>query len=343
MHRGGDRLFPRAAALVVLIVFICAALDLAAFSQPVSRWLRSLVDSEEAFARTAREKGVKEAFLAYLADDAIVFRPGPVPGRKVYEDMPVGSTFLLAWRPIFAEVSDGGDLGYTTGPYEARSSARVDEPAHYGHYVSVWERQPGGPWKVVFDAGICHPEPGQEKGPPVTRSDKIKLWRGARVDRILARKILLELERNFAEKASALGLIEAYIAFADRDIRLYRDQVLPFLGKEASLKHISGVDGIFRWEPIDGAVSSRGDLGYVFGSGEILRDEGEERTVEALSYLRIWRRTVDGQWRIVIDLCVPTPSGSKEEMSDLSSLPMVGVTRIRASRFQSRADIRAFF
>ena len=28
-----------------------------------------------------------------------------------------------------------------------------DDNAGYGYYVPVWEKQPGGTWKFVFDAG----------------------------------------------------------------------------------------------------------------------------------------------------------------------------------------------
>lgn len=50
--------------------------------------LRSLVEAERAFSRLSAEKGIRTAFLANLAPDAIVFRPMPVPGRKAYEESP---------------------------------------------------------------------------------------------------------------------------------------------------------------------------------------------------------------------------------------------------------------
>ena len=44
--------------------------------------LISLVKSELAFAQASAERGMRAAFLEFLADGALVFRPQPVDGRK---------------------------------------------------------------------------------------------------------------------------------------------------------------------------------------------------------------------------------------------------------------------
>src|SRR5262245_51009985 len=82
--------------------------------------LDSLVAAERAFARASKDKGIREAFLEYLADDSIVFRPRAVSGRKWYQDRPESGGHL-SWEPAFAEISRGGDLGYTTGPWSFRA------------------------------------------------------------------------------------------------------------------------------------------------------------------------------------------------------------------------------
>ena len=84
--------------------------------QSGDRTLQSLIAAERAFSRLSEEKGIKEAFLTYLADDSIVFRPKPVPGRHAYEAAADDSPGLLTWGPAYAEVALGGELGSTTGP-----------------------------------------------------------------------------------------------------------------------------------------------------------------------------------------------------------------------------------
>ena len=46
--------------------------------------LETLVASERAFSAMSVEKGMKDAFLTYLADDGIIFRPLPVNGKSVW-------------------------------------------------------------------------------------------------------------------------------------------------------------------------------------------------------------------------------------------------------------------
>ena len=292
----------------IMTFLLVAGLEAAALSQSASRSFRSLVDTEKAFSRMSEEKGSREAFLSYLADDAIVFRPRPAPGRKIYEDAPADSPLLLTWEPAFAEVSAAGDLGYTTGPYEARDRSNPDQPARYGHYISVWERQGNWQWKVVFDGGIRHAEPGTRPKEVATRPDKAKTWKGAKVDRIQGRTALIDLEREFAAKALDAGIVEAYLAYADNDIRVYRENVLPEVGKELLLKKVSRAAGKWTWNPLDGAASSIADLGYVYGICDMTGRAGEKAPSESSSYLRIWRRSSGGQWRIVLDLVVPIPA-----------------------------------
>jgi ketosteroid isomerase-like protein len=59
------------------------------------------------------------------------------------------SGFTLSWEPARAEISRGGKLGYTWGRYQAVVSGKTRE----GTYMTVWEKQPDGTWKVLFDTG----------------------------------------------------------------------------------------------------------------------------------------------------------------------------------------------
>jgi ketosteroid isomerase-like protein len=115
--------------------------------------LASLIEAERAFSKSSEDKGIREAFLTWLAPDAVVFRPGPVPGRPIYEKMDPANPAVLTWGPEVADVAVSGELGYTSGPYQVRPK-RGAEPASYGHYISVWKKQPDGAWRVVLDIGI---------------------------------------------------------------------------------------------------------------------------------------------------------------------------------------------
>lgn|GEM_PF-4692427 len=120
--------------------------------------LSELIRAELAFAEMALRQGTRAAFLANLHPQAVVFSPGPVNGKGLWEAKPE-SPGLLSWFPAFAEVSEDGLMGYTTGPAEYRKerSSRQEAPAWKGRFLSVWRRDADGRWRVIFDAGDDQP------------------------------------------------------------------------------------------------------------------------------------------------------------------------------------------
>jgi ketosteroid isomerase-like protein len=115
-----------------------------------------LVAAEKAFAADATARGSREAFLAALADDGVVFEPGPVNGKAAWQAK-VEDGALLEWTPEVAEVASGGDLGYTAGPWRLTPKGE-DAPKARGHYLTVWRKDADGRWKVLSDHGVSHAE-----------------------------------------------------------------------------------------------------------------------------------------------------------------------------------------
>jgi ketosteroid isomerase-like protein len=296
----------RTLLFILLIAFVLALAGIV-LGQSGGRTLQSLIESERAFSRLSEEKGIKEAFLTYLADDSIVFLPKPVPGRKAYEAGPDDSPVLLTWEPAYAEIALDGDLGFTTGPYQVRDKSKPGDSARFGHYVSLWQKQPGGFWKVVLDAGIRHPQPGFKPMEVMTRKETGRPKRLVKVDKFGELNNLLQVEANFSAKAAAEGVLAAYIAFANDDIRIYRDGSLPEAGIKAVRQATTKSPGQLTWEPMDGDVSRWGTLGFIFGTASTRRGGAKDAATASASYLRIWRKTPDGQWKIALDLAVPIP------------------------------------
>lgn len=61
----------------------------------------------------------------------------------------------LRWRPLVAEASAAGDLGYTIGAWDfvERRDGAAPAVTGRGRYLTVWRKQPDGGWKVVADLG----------------------------------------------------------------------------------------------------------------------------------------------------------------------------------------------
>src|SRR5215211_2686440 len=142
---------------IVLLFFCCS------FVAQAQTPLQDMVRTEQAFSRMAAETNTRDAFMAFIADDGLLFRPGAVNGKKWMQEHPVppsGKHPLLAWQPAFAGMSAAGDLGFTTGPWEAKPDVKDEKPSGYGHFVTVWKKQSDGTWKLVVDLGISHPQSG---------------------------------------------------------------------------------------------------------------------------------------------------------------------------------------
>lgn len=284
--------------------------------------LDSLIAAERAFSRTSEEKGIREAFLTWLAADAVVFRPAPVAGRPVYEKMDPANPAVLTWEPEVADIAASGELGCTSGPYVLRP-ARGAEPSGFGHYVTVWKKQPDGAWRAFLDAGIQYVRPPSQV--PVEtvarpRPGAVFAELSLEAHRDEAR-IVADRARQFASAVASRGYRSALAEFATDDIRVYRPGRSPVVGKSLIKELIPKSAG--RYSPsrfpetrqvnksnFEVEVAWTGDLAVTFGMVDQIN---ARRVMEKAAFLRIWSkgRPADA-WRICLDLEIPVPAGKQE-------------------------------
>src|SRR5215510_7637045 len=275
----------KTAILLILVV--------AAVAQAQSA-LQDMVKTEQAFSKMAEEKNTRDAFMAFIADDGLLFRPGAVNGKKWMLEHPAPPPTdkrpLLAWQPAYAGMAASGDMGFTTGPWEAKADIKDEKPQGYGHFVTVWKKQADGTWKFVIDLGISHLQSG---GPQA-------LWQPADVNKKTSFKpvdaakelqTLLDRDRSYAT--------DKFPDYASPDVRLYRPGNLPYIGRKAASEALAKALRQFVWQPIGGDVSRAGDLGYTHGTFDIQNDTNVVK--EHGSYVRIWKKE-NGAWRIVMDV-----------------------------------------
>ena len=295
-------------ALILLCLFVS---PLATLVQDNPNWT-SLVAAERAFAAASLAKGTRAAFLEFLAEDSILFRPGPVPGKKWIEEHPAPPT-LLTWEPTFADVAQSGDLGYTTGPWEIRPSGPKDKPTAYGHFVSVWKRQADGVWKVVVDLGISHAASGENSKslqPAISKAGSEKARRNVNIDE--ERSELLAFDRELANSVSEKGSAQAYLRYLADDARLYRAKTLPVVGKREIFVVLSQSVGKSTLRPDKAGISNAADLGYTYGTARSMAPGSSDAAGIASNYLHIWRRK-GNRWTLVLDVESPMPQRTATE------------------------------
>lgn len=116
------------------------------------------------FSNLSKDIGVKDAFIAYTAENGVLLRPYmmPIAGNEaVKKFMEEGdSNFKLTWEPLYADVCISGEMGYTYGIYTLVFKDETGtEQSRKGTYVSVWKKDKDGNWKFVLDTGNPGLEP----------------------------------------------------------------------------------------------------------------------------------------------------------------------------------------
>jgi ketosteroid isomerase-like protein len=100
-----------------------------------------------------------EKSVAACSDSASVLAPnapratGREAIRRLFEGFFALPELEIAWTPSDVQVAKSGDLGFSTGAYRMRfqdSSGKTVED--HGKYVTVWEKDPDGTWRVLVDA-----------------------------------------------------------------------------------------------------------------------------------------------------------------------------------------------
>jgi len=292
-ERGTFRVFSLSFSILV-------AVGLAGCSASRQIPVDSLVASERAFAALSVARGTQTAFLTFLDDSAVIFRPHPVNGKEWFRRQAPRST-VLDWEPSFAECSSSGDLGYTTGPWRVYRSAKTEDPVAFGYFISVWGRRGGEGWKVLLDVGTSNPRPGSDS--VVLHRGPLSQGEGAEVGQ--ERDLFENAEHSFIRALGESDLAKAYRGVASPVCRFYRDDHFPALGLDEALQIIGDVRRIPTFTPLLVRASAAGDLAYICGRYEA---GGGGVPREAGYYLRIWQRQA-GSAALLLDFMSPLPPG----------------------------------
>lgn len=292
--------------LFTLMLAACLVVT-AAGAQTIDRQaaLDAMVSAERAFAKTSLEKGVREAFLEFLADDSIALQPDPVPAKESTRAQPAGPTYLT-WYPVHAEISLAGDFGYTTGPYELRPRGKDDKRVIYGYYTTAWQKQGDGSYKAFLDFGIQSPQSDMNAPVNIPPAVPAKVETDALPQAKSALDAMLAVDRAFG-KAAEKGDAQAFAAVLADDARLHRTGAQPYVGKTAILAALSPDPKPLSWEPTGGRVAKSGDFGVTYG--KIKRRQGGPRSpwMDSDIYAHYWRRQGNGPWKLILEVTNPIP------------------------------------
>jgi ketosteroid isomerase-like protein len=216
---------------------------------------------------------------------------------------------LLSWYPIVADIALAGDMGYTTGPWEYKADLHDAKPVAWGNFLTVWKRQPDRSWKFVIDLGISNPKPEHAAAPWQLPKNYEQSNIGGGPSTVQAdTKALLARDREFSNASATLGARQAFVAFAAKEVRVFRNDK-PIIGKADAEADLLANPIVWTLTPAFADVSESGDLGYSYGTYKLTKDKATDK-VETGNYYRIWKRQRNA-WKVVADLLDPVPEDKK--------------------------------
>jgi ketosteroid isomerase-like protein len=122
--------------------------------------------AEIAFAKTMADRNL-DAFASFIAEDSVFFgRSEAFRGKAAvvasWKQLYEGPEAPFSWAPDTVEVLDSGELALSSGPVLDPKGKR------FGTFQSIWRREKGGRWRVIFDKGAdyCPPSPPEKKVQP---------------------------------------------------------------------------------------------------------------------------------------------------------------------------------
>lgn len=120
---------------------------------------------------------------------------------------------------------------------------------------------------------------------------------------------LVEADRNFAKAVERDGLGGWMAAFAPGGRMIGGGE--SYIGLEAIRRQMLPVfaDSTFSlsWDPIYAEVAASGDLGYTVGRYTSSSGSGVTATRQEGTYLTVWRRQPNGDWKVQADIGNPAP------------------------------------
>ena len=282
--------------LVAISLFFAAILITA--QDEMTPALAELADAERAFAKTATQKGIRDAFLEFFADDAVALEPEPASWKDRLRARPAVpfSEHELLWEPRSGDVAASGELGWLTGPSTFTNKKDSKQPVH-GNYLSVWRKQADGSWKVFLDVGTD--APGPVEFPEGFKRYEFGPRYNGKEGKSASTASLLDRDRSLNARLAKEPAAVVYAQFLARNARVHRQWSRPTVGRDnAQQWFVANPSAI---TAVTGAAEAArsGDFGYSYGT--FTTKESPRKG----SYIRLWSRTMEGQWLIVVDVLTP--------------------------------------
>lgn len=112
---------------------------------------------------------------------------------------------------------------------------------------------------------------------------------------------MMDADRAFSKLSLEKGMKNAFMEYIDSNGILLRPAQYPLIGADAIdfLSQLNDSSYTLQWEPKGGTIAQSGELGYTYGL-YALKPGGKDTTLYG-TYVSIWKKQTDGNWKFVLD------------------------------------------
>jgi len=142
---------------LILFVLIAASCRQQDVDSTRLQAIEEIREAERAFCQMAKDDGIGNAFVEFVADSGVLLRSGKLHKGKsdiqqFFDLKAYGENVTLTWAPDFIDASKSGDMGYTYGGYTFTTyDSANNEKIVEGTFHTVWKKQSDGQWKYTWD------------------------------------------------------------------------------------------------------------------------------------------------------------------------------------------------
>ena len=152
---------------LLLLAVLAMAVTTTLAKSSASNAAEAIKKADDAWAAAAATKDVDKS-ASFCAPDAAILVPnapaaeGKEAIHKWFQETFGVPNFKLLWHATVTDAARSGDLGYSSGKYElSYTDPSGKTVSDHGKYVTVWQKQQDGSWKVVRDIFNSDVSPGQ--------------------------------------------------------------------------------------------------------------------------------------------------------------------------------------
>jgi ketosteroid isomerase-like protein len=246
--------------------------------------------AERAFAADGLALGVRDSFLKSMADDAILFAPGPVSAKALFEKRPSSKSPRLEWWPQRVVAARSGDLALSVGP-------SVINGKRGGYYATIWRREPNGGWKWIYDGGAAA-DASKAPGPEApTRLDRPAA--AGEPSPALAFDKVRTAESALAQTAEG-DATAAYRRVLAADAWLLGPKGAEGLTPDALEERLASRPSRMTLALRGGGASQAGDFVWTWGEAHWADAQAKPQNAH---HMHVWQKRPEG-WRLILEALI---------------------------------------